>query len=112
MLLGEAWTIRLQRMEVRYHDADLERLEFDPDSGGKWGRDVVRAFRKCVWLIRAAEDERSLYQMRARRFEKLQGARSGQYSMRLNDQWRLIMVIEKASPKNAIRIMGIEDYHS
>ena len=41
--------------------------------------------------IRAAPDERTFYGLRSMRFEKLSGGRKGQCSMRLNDQWRLIV---------------------
>jgi len=31
--------------------------------------------------------------------------------MRLNDQWRLIIEIKAATPKNIILVIDIEDYH-
>jgi proteic killer suppression protein len=41
--------------------------------------------------IRAAPDERVFYQLKSLHFEELLGNRSHQHSMRLNDQWRLII---------------------
>ncbi len=32
-------------------------------------------------------------------------------TLRINDQWRLIIEIVENSPKNIIRIVEIEDYH-
>jgi proteic killer suppression protein len=61
--------------------------------------------------IRAANDERDLYVVKGNRFEKLKGARSHQYSLRLNDQWRLIVEIKSGNPKNTIVVVGVEDYH-
>ena len=49
--------------------------------------------------------------MRSLRFEKLKGDRSHQHSLRLNNQWRLIIEIQKADPKNIIVVLDIEDYH-
>jgi proteic killer suppression protein len=98
-------------MEVKYDDANLERLETDPEFRPRLGRDVVRAFRKCMQLIRAVPDERTLYRFSSRRFKRLEGARSHQHSLRLNDQWRLVVEIEKGSPKNVLKIIAIEDYH-
>jgi len=111
MLVDGTGTVRLQLMEVTYDDPALERLEFDPTFKTKLGGDVVRAFRKCLQLIRAVPDERALYGFRSRRFKQLQGKRKGQHCLRLNDQWRLLVEIEKGNPKNRMRIIAIEDYH-
>jgi proteic killer suppression protein len=72
---------------------------------------VEKAFRKRVQAIAAATDERDLYVMKSHRFEKLKGDREHQHSIRLNDQFRLILEIRKGNPKNVIVIVGIEDYH-
>ena len=98
-------------MEVRFAKASMERLEADAAFNGGFGQEIVRAYRKCMQLIRAALDERDLYAFKSRRFERLQGKRSHQHSLRLNDQWRLIVEIQKGSPKNVILVVGIEDYH-
>jgi toxin HigB-1 len=98
-------------MEVEFADDDLDKLETDPSFNGGHSKAIVRAFRKRLQLIRAALDERVFYSMRSLSFEKLKGARSRQYSMRLNDQWRLILEIKKGNPKNTIVVVGIEDYH-
>ncbi len=99
-------------MEYEFGDADLQRLATDAGfTLRKFPEGVETAYRKRVQAIAAASDERDLYQMRSHRFEKLQGDRSHQHSMRLNDQFRLILEIRKANPKNVIVIVGIEDYH-
>lgn len=98
-------------VEVRFADEDLSRLETDPKYTGGRSPAVVRAFRKRMQQIRAASDERTFYQLKSLRFEKLKGDRAGQHSMRLNDQWRLILEFEgKGSDKVAV-VVGIEDYH-
>ena len=102
---------RLLRMEVNFAQAELERLERDIDFNAGLGRDVVKAYRKCMQLVRAAYDERDLYAFKSRRFEKLQGDRAHQHSLRLNDRWRLSVEIVKKEPKNVIRVIAIEDYH-
>jgi plasmid maintenance system killer protein len=33
------------------------------------------------------------------------------FILRLNDQWRLIVQVKPAEPKNIIFVEGIEDYH-
>lgn len=61
--------------------------------------------------IRAAEDERTFYAMKSLHFEKLKGNRSHQHSMRLNDQWRLILEFECTNDGKVVLVIGIEDYH-
>ena len=98
-------------MDVVFGDAALGRLEVDPSYKGGFSKSTVKGFRKVMQLIRAAEDERDFYAMRSLHFEKLKGDREGQRSMRLNKQWRLILEIVEGSPKNSVRVLGIEDYH-
>jgi proteic killer suppression protein len=71
----------------------------------------VKAYRKALQHIRAATDERTLYARRAFRFEKLSGKRQGQHSMRLNDQWRLIVELRGAASKKVVHVIEIVDYH-
>jgi len=73
--------------------------------------EIVKAFRKWMWFIRQAMDERDLYQAKGQHFEKLKGSRSHQRSMRLNKQWRLILELIEGTPKKTVRVIGIEDYH-
>ena len=98
-------------MEIEYRNKALDRLETDKDFNAEFSQDIVKAFRKRVQAIRAAVDERDLYAIRGNRFERLKGDRCHQYSMRLNDQWRLIIEIKHSSPKNIIVVIDIEDYH-
>ena len=98
-------------MEVRFNDDTLDRLEIDLAFDGGYGRTVVKGFRKVMQSIRTAKNERDLYQMKSLRFEKLKGDRSHERSLRINDQWRLIIQIESGIPKNIVIVTGIEDYH-
>jgi toxin HigB-1 len=98
-------------MDIRFASVDLDRLETDPGFNPNLSIPLVRAYRKVINAIRAAVDERNLYQVRSLRFEKLKGDRCHQRSLRLNDQWRLIVEIEDGSPKNTVVVIGIEDYH-
>jgi toxin HigB-1 len=98
-------------MEVRFKNADLDRLETDPQFSGGYSRAVVKAFRKRMQVIRAATDERTFYALRSLHFEKLKGDRSHEHSMRLNDQWRLILSFEGEAPNKVVCVISIEDYH-
>lgn len=97
-------------MEFRFGDDELFRLYTEADYSGKFPKEAVTAFRRRMQQIIAAEDERLFYAIKSLHFEKLHG-RGEQRSMRLNKQWRLIVEIEKGTPKNTVVVVAIEDYH-
>jgi len=98
-------------VEVRFKDDRLDRLETDASYDAGYSQVVVRAFRARMQFIRGAIDERALYGLRSLRFEKLKGARKHQHSMRLNDQWRLIVELEGVGRGKVVIVVSIEDYH-
>jgi len=98
-------------MEVEFADDDLDRLETELQFTAGFGKEVVRGFRKAMQVIRAAPDERDLYRLKGLHFEKLEGSRSHQRSIRINKQWRLILEIVGMAPNKKVRVMCIEDYH-
>lgn len=98
-------------MEVEFDDDDLDRLETDRAFSGGHGQAVVKGFRKAMQALRSVVDERDLRAMRGLRFKRLDPPRDHQHSMRLNDQWRLILEIRGDHPKKRIAVIGIEDYH-
>lgn len=97
--------------EVLFKDKLLDQLESDANYDGGYQPSIVKAFRKRMQQIRSAIDERDFYKLKSLRFEKLKGDRKHQHSMRLNDQWRLILEIGGNAPNKVIMIVGIEDYH-
>jgi len=98
-------------MKFRFVEGKLQVLYTDPRSGAGYAAGIVTIFRKRVQTIGAAPDERTFYGLRSLRFERLKGNRSHQYSMRLNDQWRLILELEGKGPDKIVAIVAIEDYH-
>jgi proteic killer suppression protein len=98
-------------MDVAFKDESLERLETDASFSAGFGDAVVKAYRKRMQQIRAATDERTFYAYRSLRFEKLVGDRAGQFSMRLNDQWRLIVELQGEAPRKTVYVVEIVDYH-
>ena len=98
-------------MKVRFKEGSLERLETDAQFTDGRSAAVVKAYRSRLNFIRQAVDERDLYALKSFRYEKLQGQRSHQHSLRLNDQWRLIIELEGAAPNKTVIIVAIEDYH-
>jgi len=98
-------------MEVDYDEESLRRLEEDPKFTAGFDSGVVKVFRKRMQFIRSARDERDFFPMRSLNFEKLKGDREGQYSMRLNLQFRLILRFEKRESGKVVVVISIADYH-
>jgi proteic killer suppression protein len=98
-------------MEVDFSDANLDRLETDPGFSMKLSPGIVKAYRMRLQGIRSAPDERDFYQLRSWRFERLKGKRKHQHSIRLNDQYRLILELLGSGNDKRVQIVGIEDYH-
>lgn len=99
-------------MRVVFEDDDLRRLYTEAGFHLPWmGPDLVKHFRRKMAVVAAALDERDLHSMRSLRLEKLVGDRAGQHSIRLNDQWRLIVRFRTNEDGRVAVIVALVDYH-
>jgi toxin HigB-1 len=98
-------------MKIEFQSEELKRLYTERDYYAGFDRAITKAFRKRMQSIVAALDEREFFTERSWRFEKLKGDRDGQYSIRLNDQFRLIIEIEEENSIKTVIIIEIVDYH-
>lgn len=98
-------------MEITFKSHEYDRLETDAGFNAGLSAPIVTMYRKRIQTIRAAADERVFYALKSLHFEKLKGDRAGQYSMRLNDQWRLILEFIKDSSGKTVVVIEIADYH-
>lgn len=98
-------------MEVRFDNDTLQGIWLGTDPGRTYSKAIVKAFRKRVQFLLAATDLRSLRAMNSLNFEELAGPRQGEFSIRLNDQFRLIFRIEEVATGPVLAIQAIEDYH-
>jgi proteic killer suppression protein len=64
------------------------------------------AYRKLL-ILNNAQSLESLNHPPGNKLEALKGKRKGQYSIRVNDQWRICFKWERGSVEN----VKIEDYH-
>jgi len=88
-----------------FRSADTERL---------FQREAVRRFRaferqalRKLDMLDAAPDLRTLSALPGNRLERLKGDRKDQYSMRINDQWRICFVWRDGHAHE----VEIVDYH-
>ncbi len=100
-------------MRWEFKSKKLEALYTEEKGARKYEPAVVDAFFEIVSIIDAASDTQDLYAQKSLRYEKLQGKRSKtkERSLRLNDQWRLIVTEEDDDEGQYLLIHKIEDYH-
>ena len=93
-------------MIVDFADKETESL-FHRETVKKIPRPVQRRALRKLLLLDAAESLDDLRVPPGNRLEKLSGDREGQYSIRINDQWRICFGWENADAY----AVEIADYH-
>ena len=99
---------------LRYYSRVIRSFR-DKDTEAVWRRNYIKklspelsrlAYNKLV-LINAAASINDLRVPPGNRLEKLAGARAGQYSMRVNSQWRICFTWSSSGAGN----VELVDYH-
>ena len=100
-------------MRWEFESKKLETLYTEQKGARKYEPAVVDAFFDVISIIDAIPDTQDLYAQKSLRYEKLKGSRSRaqERSLRLNDQWRLIVTEEADEDGQYLLIHKIEDYH-
>lgn len=101
----------LQGMDFYFKSKKLEALYTQRKGVQKYEPGVVDAFFKVMQRISAAQNQQDLQVLPSRNLEKLKGNRANQHSLRLNQQWRLIIIFEEDEIGPIIQIVEIVDYH-
>ena len=96
-------------MLVIFKTIELEELYIIPADNIKgklpFQKSLINRYKDRIILLESIEKISDLYSYKSLHFEKLKGERSGQSSLRLNDQYRLI--IEEIA-ESGIKILIIE----
>jgi toxin HigB-1 len=98
-------------MDVEFRDKTSSLIESDRAAETKLPISVINSFRDKMVVIRAAPDERTLREWKSLHYEKLQGSKIGERSIRLNKQWRVVFLIDTECKPNKITVLRVEDYH-
>ena len=80
---------------------------FNREFSRKLPQDIQRVARRKLEILDAAEVLQDLRIPPSNRLEKLSGDRKGQYSIRINDQWRICFEWRRGDAYN----VEIADYH-
>ncbi len=101
-------------MEVAFKTKDLERLYITPlnelRGKQKFSREVIKQYQAKVRILTVIEKLKDLYPIRSLNFEALSEIRKGQFSIRLNKQFRLI-IIEVEDELIEIEIIEISKHY-
>jgi proteic killer suppression protein len=93
-------------MIISFADEETEKI-----FRGQWSRQlpmtIQQTARRKLLYLDDAEDLNDLRSPPGNRLEQLHGDRAGQYSIRINDQWRLCFRWETGKAKQ----VEIVDYH-
>src|ERR1700680_2112992 len=98
-------------MEIVFADATLALIETEDAGKTKLPVPVIKSVRRKLTVLRAAPDDRSLRNWKSLHYEKLKGDRDGQRSVRVNDKYRIVFVLDESTRPPTITIIAIEDYH-
>ena len=89
-----------------FGDADTERV-WRRERVRRFGSDLQRMANRKLLIIDAAETVSDLRSPPGNRLERVRGDRAGQYSIRINNQWRICFTWTPAGAAD----VEISDYH-
>jgi proteic killer suppression protein len=95
-----------QAVIVSFADKATEEL-FNTGTALRFPADIVASSLRKLNTLDAATSLFDLAQVPSLRLEKLQGNRQGQYSIRINNQWRICFTWDTPNAYN----VEIVDYH-
>ena len=102
-------------MNVYFSNNYLAYLFVTPleDMQGKqeFSTDVIKQFKKKVAILEAVSATDELRQFNSLNFEKLKGNKKDLYSIRLNQQFRLILRIFEEDVAEAIEVTEISKHY-
>lgn len=93
-------------MIENFADTETEKV-FRGIVSKKLPRDIQKTARRKLLYLHDAENVQDLLAPPGNRLEKLHGDRAGQYSIRINDQWRICFEWHQ----DRAREVEIVDYH-
>lgn len=101
-------------MKVAFKTKELEQLYTIPlneiRGKQKFSKEVIKQYQAKVRVLTVIENLKDLYPIRSLNFEALSGNRKGQFSIRLNKQFRLI-IIEVEDELIEIEIIEISKHY-
>lgn len=89
-----------------FKDKETQKV-YSREGSNKLPQDIQQVALRKLWMINNAKNLNDLRVPPANRMEKLKGDRAGQYSIRINDQWRICFIWKGGDSLE----VEIADYH-
>ena len=89
-----------------FRDRDTQKI-FERDRVRRWSVELQRVALRRLVILDAADELGDVRSPPGNRLEKLSGDRAGQYSIRVNDQWRICFIWRDGD----VHDVEIVDYH-
>jgi proteic killer suppression protein len=93
-------------MIIRFHSREIQRI-WEGKISRKYPIDIQQRVLRKLFILDKAQTLDDLRIPPPNRLELLAGTRKGQYSIRVNDQWRLCFVLKDGNAES----VELVDYH-
>lgn len=98
-------------MRVLFDDELLRRAADETDfHPPRWSPQLLRLYRRRIQFLRSATDERDIRALASLHLEKLRDGRAGTWSIRLDQQFRLILAFRTDGDRRIV-VIEVVDYH-
>lgn len=77
------------------------------DKKHRFQPEVVKRYKRCVDYLKWASSKEALFQINSLRFEALTGDKSGMFSVRVNDKYRIEFTLNDPSEEPFLTICNI-----
>lgn len=97
-------------MIVTFDKEYLKCLYVDGRTSDKKHRfqpDIIKRYKRCVDYLKSANNKETLYLFHSLNFEALRGDKSGLYSIRVNDKYRIEFTLEETLEQPVLTICNI-----
>lgn len=98
-------------MDVTFADNSLRRCyQSQKDAVRRWGAKIARLYVKRINVLMASDSAQDLFTLPELKFHPLGGDRKGQYAIRLDGAWRLIVTFTNRA-MTAVRVEEVSDHY-
>ena len=98
-------------MDIEFKGRQLKRLAYGPKESGGLPPEIVSKYREVLNYFRFIQNRQNIRNWKGLRLEKLKGDKRGKWSVKLNEQWRLIVEFRSKDRTETVIVESIEDYH-
>ena len=98
-------------MRIEFRDKRLALIRTERAHELKLPIGVIKGAKDKLLLIESAPDERTLRNWKSLYYKKLSGVREGQRQIRINDQYRIVFLLDESTQPPTAIILEIGDTH-